>query len=242
MNMVCHRVQPRDVELIPSPARLLDGEIISWFQHDPLLESFKDMHGRVGIFGGTFDPIHNGHVLAALSAMEAQKLDAVVFIPTSLNPLKSHQPVASNAARLEMLKLELASRPGLFVSPIELNRSGASYTIDTLREVRRQMPATASLHMIVGADCLDTIHHWREIDSVLAIASVIVVARGGYQLSPTSLNAKLTQDQNDLLLHNFVDGGLDCSSTQIKESVANGGTSEFLSAKVEQYIKTNGIY
>ncbi len=138
---------------------------------------------RIGLFGGSFDPVHNGHLTLAKACKASAHLDEVWFIPTTVQPLKPYGPVASNEDRLAMLRLAIESLPqkdqeGFSVSTIEIDRGGTSYTIDTLRTIREQ-DSTSELFLLMGADTLQDFQKWQEPAEVLKIATPIVVHRAG---------------------------------------------------------------
>ena len=132
---------------------------------------------RIGILGGTFDPVHEGHLAAALAAMECANLDRVLVVPTAVPP---HRPpaVADAADRLEMARLATAGDARFEVSDIELRRKGASFTVDTLRELRKRCPDD-ELFLILGWDAARLLGTWHESDEVRRLATVIVVTRPG---------------------------------------------------------------
>src|SRR5258708_2516670 len=135
---------------------------------------------RIGIFGGTFDPPHIGHLLAASDAFEALSLDRVVFVPAAGQPLKS-AIVASPEDRLAMVKLLVEGDPRFTVDPIEIERGGLSFTVDTLRAFRDRWKSDGSLALVLllGADAAATLPQWREPGEVARLAEVVVLRRGG---------------------------------------------------------------
>jgi nicotinate (nicotinamide) nucleotide adenylyltransferase len=136
---------------------------------------------RVGLFGGSFDPIHAGHLHAARAARTAFGLDRVVFVPANQSPYKPTRRLAPGPDRLEMLRLALRGEPGFEVSDLELERQGPSYTIDTVRALRGSLglAADASIHLILGSDVLDGLAGWREARALLEAVQPVVVHRAG---------------------------------------------------------------
>ena len=132
---------------------------------------------RLGVVGGTFDPIHNGHLAAAEAAIECAELDEVVFVPTGTPP---HRPptIASSAQRLEMCRLAVADDPRFRVSDVEINRTGPSYTADTLLALRNSNPH-AELFLVLGWDAAALFRSWHRPDEVIALAPIVVVTRPG---------------------------------------------------------------
>ena len=132
---------------------------------------------RLGILGGTFDPIHNGHLAAAEAAVECAELDQVLFVPTG-NPPHRPPAVASGADRLEMCRRAIEGEPRFAVSDIELKRDGPSYTVDTLRALRGANPH-AELFLVLGWDAASQLRSWHQPVEVLALAPIIVISRPG---------------------------------------------------------------
>lgn len=131
---------------------------------------------RVGVFGGTFDPIHVGHLAIAEGARTQERLHEVVFVPARGNPLKEEPPSVAPEDRYEMVRRALALVPGMRASRLELDREGASYTVDTLRALARD---GAELYFVLGADALADLARWREPDAVLRLATLLVARRPG---------------------------------------------------------------
>jgi nicotinate-nucleotide adenylyltransferase len=136
------------------------------------------MSRRVGLLGGTFDPIHLGHLAAARAAQDALALEAIRFIPSSAPPHRPDRPRASGYHRLQMTALAVAGCPGWQASEVELERGGASYTFDTLTTLRRAEP-TSQFFFITGADAFAEIAAWRRYPDVLDLAHFVVIARAG---------------------------------------------------------------
>ena len=131
---------------------------------------------KLGIFGGSFDPVHNGHLALADACKEAVGLDQIWFIPTAVQPLKPYGPSASNTDRLEMLRLATVGREDFIVSTLETDRGGTSYMVDTLTTIRRREPE-AELYLLMGADTLQDFPKWHEPAKVLELATPVVVHR-----------------------------------------------------------------
>jgi nicotinate-nucleotide adenylyltransferase len=132
---------------------------------------------RIGVFGGTFDPPHVGHVLAAVDACDALSLDKLIVVPAASQPLKSNSPALASARdRLEMVKRAMGEDKRFEVSAMEIERGGLSYTVDTLETLARQNPG-AELVLIVGMDTLGTIDKWKNPDRIFQFAKLAVLAR-----------------------------------------------------------------
>jgi nicotinate-nucleotide adenylyltransferase len=132
---------------------------------------------RLGVFGGTFDPIHVGHLAAALDALDRLRLDQVLFVPNRQQPLKEEGDASPAVHRQAMLQLAISSQPRFAVSTIELERPGPSYTIDTLRALRTQEPARSIFYFLVGKDVLRDLHRWRDPDGLIEEFRLAVMER-----------------------------------------------------------------
>ena len=142
---------------------------------------------RIGVMGGTFDPIHHGHLTAASEAGHAFDLDEVIFVPTGQPWQKTHRPLAPAEDRYLMTVIATAANPLFSVSRIEIDRPGPTYTVDTLRELRAERGAEAELFFIIGADALSGLRTWHAPDEVLALTHFIGLTRRGRQLAENSL-------------------------------------------------------
>ena len=138
---------------------------------------------RLGIMGGTFDPIHMGHLACAEQARVAFALDAVIFIPTGQQPFKQGKRVTDAAMRLEMCKLACTSNPFFDVSAIEIEREGLTYTVDTLRQLHEHYPSNVKLFFITGADAMLSIAKWHDSTAIADLAHLIAVTRPGYEMT-----------------------------------------------------------
>jgi nicotinate-nucleotide adenylyltransferase len=194
---------------------------------------------RVGILGGTFDPIHVGHVAAARVAMECAGLDRVLFIPSATPPHRG--PAEADATqRLEMTRLAIAGEQRFEVSDVEARRGGKSFTSDTIRELKVTHPGD-ELFLILGWDAARLFSTWHEPELIRAEASVVVIGRPGTQ-APTAADlraAGLDPDRTLLCLG----GTPDISGSELRESLAKGEpVGDCLSPAVERYIAEHGLY
>lgn len=202
-------------------------------------------HGEpaaLGIFGGTFDPIHRGHIEVALQAKEQLDLDAVLMVPTATPVFKkgAEHRVTPAVIRLAMCQEALRGYEGLGVSSIEVDRGGDTYTIDTLNELRAAFPENVKLWFIVGMDVALTLPKWKAASQVAALASVAVVGRPGYELEEETFAAVRAAGFNVALLDV---SGPDISSTQICERVRSGkGLDDLVPQSTEALIKGLGLY
>jgi nicotinate-nucleotide adenylyltransferase len=143
---------------------------------------------RIGIMGGTFDPIHHGHLVAANEVAERFALDEVVFVPTG-QPWQKGSAVSSPEDRYLMTVIATASNPRFTVSRVDVDRTGPTYTVDTLRDLRREYGEHAELFFITGADALERILSWKDADEVFSLAHFVAVTRPGFTLSDAHLPA-----------------------------------------------------
>ena len=149
----------------------------------------KHTRHRIGIMGGTFDPIHNGHLVAASEVAHRFDLDEVVFVPTGVPWQKEDVAVSPAEDRYLMTVIATASNPRFHVSRVDVDREGPTYTVDTLRELRRQYGAAAELYFITGADALEKILSWKDTDDMFGLARFVGVTRPGFVLSDAHLPA-----------------------------------------------------
>jgi nicotinate-nucleotide adenylyltransferase len=185
---------------------------------------------RLGLFGGSFNPIHHGHLIAATRAAEAVKLDRVLFIPTAVSPLKHGRELAPPAARWAMLRLALRGNAAFEACDLEIRRGGVSYTVDTLRELKRR--TKARLYLILGADAARLLPRWRSIDEVRRLASFVIVSRPGDRVP-----AKMPKD------HVVKAPLLEISASDIRDRARKGLSVRYLLPdSVERYVRRKGLY
>jgi nicotinate-nucleotide adenylyltransferase len=190
---------------------------------------------RLGILGGTFNPITIAHLVIAEQVSDVRRLDTVLFVPARVPPHKNASDVAPATDRYRMTILGTESNPRFEVSRIELDRPGKSFTKDTLRELLDMYPGT-ELFYIIGSDAVVELSTWREPELVLKLARFLVVARPGYDLSQLEDRYKKRVDIVPVV-------GLDISSSEIRERVKQGRSIKYLvPEKVEEYIRAKGLY
>jgi len=136
---------------------------------------------KIGILGGTFNPIHAGHLILAEEAREKLSLDKVIFVPAFMPPHKDAPDIAPAADRLDMVKLALKDNKHLLVSDTEIKRNGRSYTIDTISEFKRAYP-NDELYFIIGSDLLTYLNEWKDLDRILKMVNFVAATRPGYPL------------------------------------------------------------
>lgn len=199
---------------------------------------------RIGIMGGSFDPVHIGHLVIAQDAAEKLELDEVVFVPAAIPPHKRHLNQADANHRLEMLRLAVESDVRFSVSDVEIQRGGVSYTIDTVRELVEARPGTDWV-LVVGSDTLVDLHNWYKVDELLDLCEVATFLRPGESdLAAIASKVELAGRHVEMLMENVVEAHLiGISSTEIRMRVAEGlGIRYLVPPEVEMYIFEHGLY
>ncbi|MGD0590391.1 MAG: nicotinate (nicotinamide) nucleotide adenylyltransferase [Bacteroidota bacterium] len=188
---------------------------------------------RIGIFGGTFDPPHKGHIAIAEEAMKQLSLDTIYFVPAYLPPHKLQHYSMTAKHRLTMVKLAIDGHKDFKVSMVELQRRGISYTVDTLKAFRSRFP-NAALILVIGADNLEQFQSWKSPKAILQLASLAVYKRRGFNRSLKNQNIAFQLIKGQLL---------QVSSTEIRKRLVKGLTvSKLLSRPIERYIKRHSLY
>ena len=190
---------------------------------------------RIGVFGGTFDPPHVGHLLVASDAREALKLDRLIFVPAGAQPFKIHTPpVASGQDRVEMLRLAIADDANYVVDDAEINRKGLSFTVDTLEHLSERHPA-AQLFLLLGEDLLAGFEQWRNPARIRELATIAAVRRAGLASSgvePIAPGVVMVSTRR-----------VDVSSTEVRERLRAGKSIKgFVPESVERFIDARGLY
>jgi len=195
---------------------------------------------RLGIFGGSFDPVHNGHLALARACQRQTALDEVWFMPTSVQPLKQRGPQATDAQRVDMLRLAIQSEPSWSVSTLEIDRGGLSYTVDTLRQLQQELPS-AVLFFLLGADAVQDAPNWRSPREIFALATPLVVRRAGQpEASLATLRAMCAANKQPRLVEM---PAIDASSTEIRRRAASGESlGDLVPATVADYIAVHRLY
>ena len=190
---------------------------------------------RFGFLGGSFDPVHLGHLFAAQDAFEYLALDRVTFVPAAQTPLKDHAPLASAAQRVAMLRAALADDPRFDISEVEIKRGGTSYTIDTARALREQHPHDA-LYWIIGADQATRLGSWHNIGELARLIEFIVLARPGFSLPQGGV-------PDGVRLHPVSAHVFDVSASEIRARLGSGKPVEFfLPSGVADLISQQHLY
>jgi nicotinate-nucleotide adenylyltransferase len=194
---------------------------------------------RLGVFGGSFDPVHFGHLRMAEEARTQADLDRVLFVPTQVSPFKVNRQVTPGELRLQMLHIAVEDNPAFAVSEVEVARPGPSYTVDTLRLLREQYP-TAELFFLTGTDAVRDLPKWRQPEEILSLSRFLVAARPGVdraevlQALPDTWEGRVS----------FIEmPELDISSTYLRERIRDGRSVRYLLPRaVETFIAAHGLY
>lgn len=188
---------------------------------------------RLGLFGGTFDPPHVGHLLVAMDASESLELDRLVFIPAASQPFKQDTVHATPEQRMTMLRLMIGGDPRFDVDPVEIDRGGLSFTIDTLEVFARRHPE-ATRYLLIGEDLAGQIGSWRDPHRLARLARIVVLTRG---------ESEGEEPGTGISLQRLATRRVDVSSTEIRERCARGRSiAGFVTDAVADYIRTAGLY
>ncbi|UCB51819.1 MAG: nicotinate-nucleotide adenylyltransferase [Candidatus Zixiibacteriota bacterium] len=190
---------------------------------------------KIGILGGTFDPIHLGHLVLAEQVKEKLKLDQVIFIPCSRSPHKTRQKLSPAQDRFRMTRLALEGNLGFSVSDIELKRKGLSYTVDTLKELEDLYP-NSQMYFLTGSDVLNEFGTWKDPKQIYRLAKVVIATRPGFdefdrrnRFAKKSIVVPIT--------------GIDVSSSEIRRRVKKGKSIKYLvPSRVEDFIRKKKLY
>ena len=197
---------------------------------------------NIGVLGGTFDPVHNGHLIAAEEARTRLNLAELVFVPAGQPWLKEGRPISPAEHRLQMLRLALADKPFFKLATLEIERAGPSYTIDTLVELRDQLGSGDELFFVLGWGSLAELPHWRDASHLIKLSYLVVVPRPG---SPRpdlkALEASIPGISLRVVLLDKPE--IDISASAIRDRVAQGlPIRHLVPESVNRYIKENGLY
>ena len=182
---------------------------------------------KIGIYGGSFDPIHHGHLILAREAREALDLEKVIFVPAAMSPFKGRAAAANDDMRLKMLHAAIEGEEGFTVNDCELRRPPPSWTIDTVLEIR-QRETDSEIYLLIGEDNVATLDRWRRFDELKKMVRFVVLDRTG------------SQAQRD---YQIVRGKIDISATEIRKRVAQGQSIRYLvPPAVEEIIQREKLY
>ena len=197
---------------------------------------------RLGIMGGTFDPIHLGHLAVAEQARDQLQLDAVLFMPAGRSPFKAEHEQADPLKRYAMCKLAVEDNEAFDVSDFEASQSGLTYTVDTLKALHNHYPDNVELYFIAGSDAISTLGGWRQSQEMMSLAHFIGVNRPGMNLDDNNVIKKMLRNQGFDV--EFIEApSLEISSSDLRQRLANGASVRYLlSEPVRHYISQEGLY
>ena len=197
---------------------------------------------RIGIMGGTFDPIHIGHLVTAEEARTQFELDEVIFVPSGIPPHKKY-PVTSGEHRYLMTSMAVMSNPKFSMSPVEIDRLGNSYTIDTVKYFRKIYGSQVELYFITGADAIFEILTWKNVESLMEQCYFIAATRPGFNLQEIDNKLNFLPLNLKERVFNMEIPALAISSTDIRKRIALGKTIKYLvPEEIENYLYENRLY
>ncbi len=198
---------------------------------------------KIGICGGTFDPIHTGHLAVAELVRNEFNLDRVLFIPSGMPPHKELKKVTPSLHRLNMVKAAVKSNPYFEAAAIEVERSGFTYTVDTLKELHGMYPAGTEFFYIIGADVVRDLLTWRNAEEVFTLTNFIALMRPGFSDEAFQMKINELVDNYKVNIFRFEIPLFDISSTYIRDRIKSGRSIKYLvKEEVEEYIYGNGLY
>ncbi len=197
---------------------------------------------NIGVLGGTFDPVHNGHLIVAEEARTRLNLAEVLFVPAGQPWLKVGIPISPAEHRLQMLRLALADQPHFKLSTIEIERAGPSYSVDTIAELQGKIGDGDELFFILGWDSLASLSQWREVSRLIKLCYLVVVPRpGSSRPNLKALEASIPGISQRVMLIDKLE--IDISASAIRERIARGlSVRHLVPEPVNRYIKQHGLY
>ncbi len=200
---------------------------------------------RIGLFGGTFDPIHFGHLIVARSAAELLGLERVIFLPSVRPPHKTDERLTEASHRAAMVRLAIEGEPGIEFNDYDLNRPGRTYTIETVQYFQSLFGQASEMYWIIGSDSLTELGGWRRAAELVDLCRIITASRGGASVSGLDrLRNVLTEPQIEKLHRGILPTPvIDISSTDVRRRVNEGRSIRFLVPEsVRAYIESHGLY
>ena len=199
-------------------------------------------HEKIGIMGGTFNPIHTGHLLLAQAALEEAALDSVCFLPSGVSYLKPEDTVLDARDRLKLTELAVLDNPKFTVSDMEIKRSGNTYTCDTLQQLKREQPQN-SFYFILGADCLFSMENWYHPEEIFSSCTILAAVRDNLKLSDLEEKADLLRKRFGADISLLHLPRIDISSTDIRERIKTGKSIRYMVPdSVCEYILQNELF
>jgi nicotinate-nucleotide adenylyltransferase len=197
---------------------------------------------KIGVLGGTFDPVHQGHLVIAEEAINRLNLAEILFMPAGQPWLKMDYPISSAEHRVQMVRLAIADKPGFKLSTMEIERDGPTYTVDTIVQLQAQFSAGTELFFILGWDSLNELPQWREPARLVKLCHLVAVPRPGYPLPDlNSLEAVIPGLTSSTIILNTPE--IDISASEIRNMVAQGlSISHLVPEPVDRYIREHRLY
>jgi len=198
---------------------------------------------KIGILGGTFDPVHHGHLILADDVRQKFSLDKVVFIPSGMPPHKAVSSVTEAEHRFNMVRIAVSTNTGFEVSRIEIDRSGYTYTIDTLTQLKREYGDDTELLFIIGADVVNDLLTWKNYEMVFGMCGFIAVLRPGFDNESFVKRINWLEETYKAKIYTTDTPLIEISSTIIREKLQRGQSIKYLVPEsVEAYVTENGLY
>jgi len=214
-----------------------------WTGHVPIRKAMNQSAEQLGVVGGTFNPIHNGHLITARAAKEALGLDRLLLMPNTRSPLRMSEPLADAAERLEMVRLAVKDEPGLEVCDLEVRREGTSFLVETLRLLQEMHPDTP-LTFLMGVDSLETFDRWKEVERIVEMVRVAVMPRPG---SDARSALKALEERTPALTGKILllkqGPQIEISATDIRKRIKAGKSVSYLVPDaVDAYLKQSDVF
>lgn len=202
------------------------------------------MPDAVALFGGSFNPVHNGHLVAARALAEHLSIPRVTLVPAAFPPHKWSHELASPAARLEMVRLSVAGEPCLDATDIDIQQGGLNYAILTVEAYRRLTGTDRLIYWVMGEDALGELHRWHRVREMVEICQVVTVVRRGFEPNLAMLRSQLSEQQVDRLISGIIPTPrMDISSSEIRWRIRQGRSIRYLVPEpVREYIDAHNLY
>jgi ADP-ribose pyrophosphatase len=216
---------------------------LSEIVHEPLRTTLQGLKGRIGIFGGTFDPLHDAHIKLIKAAQKWHNLDYVIIVPVGQNPLKTVPPIASNLERLMMAREVASTEPTWFVSPLQIRRGDLIYSADLLQAIKEEVDPSAKLYTLVGADCISGFNNWGKMDLLRKLSTITPVLRNGVDVGAAL--SSLPRDFQTELVQALVPAELPAhSGTSIRHGIGcdNREIGDALPPSVRNFVREFNLY
>lgn len=197
---------------------------------------------KIGVIGGTFDPIHNGHLIVAEYARTSLNLDKLIFIPSGIHPFKDNKSITEPKKRVDMISLAIDSNKYFEISPIEIHRKGTTYTIDTIMELKKEYNED-EIYFIIGSDIIFEIEKWKSFEELIQLCKFILLYRPGKEEDHIDKKIEELYSAYKIQFEKVKSPLIEISSTEIRARVKNKLSIKYLVPEsVEEYILKNNLY